>query len=220
MDVELAEVRDFLAAHHPYSQLPEAVLRELPKRLVTKYFRRGATLIEVGQKNDYLHIVRSGGVHIIDGHGVLADTADPGESFGLSSVWAGAPSRFRMVAVDDATVANGCLAVVPGRHHELLPTDASGCIRPDVVDSMAWEAVEVPAGSTLWFHSRTPHRSGPNRSPVPRRALYPTYNARSEGDLRADYYREKLARFTSAGGRADGKVQVSLIDDFQGLSVR
>ena len=101
MDVELAEVRDFLAAHHPYSQLPEAVLRELPKRLVTKYFRRGASLIEVGQKNDYLHIVRSGGVHIIDSHGVLADTADPGESFGLSSVWAGAPSRFRMVAVED-----------------------------------------------------------------------------------------------------------------------
>ena len=101
MDVELAEVRDFLAAHHPYSQLPEAVLRELPKRLVTRYFRRGASLIEVGQKNDYLHIVRSGGVHIIDSHGVLADTADPGESFGLSSVWAGAPSRFRMVAVED-----------------------------------------------------------------------------------------------------------------------
>ena len=101
MDVELAEVRDFLAAHHPYGQLPEAVLRELPKRLVTKYFRRGAPLIELGQHNDFLHIVRSGGVHIIDAHGVLADTAEPGESFGLSSVWAGAPSRYRMVAVED-----------------------------------------------------------------------------------------------------------------------
>lgn len=101
MDVELAEVRDFLAAHHPYSQLPEPVLRELPKRIVTKYFRRGAHLIELGQSNDYLHIVRSGGVHIIDAHGVLADTAEPGESFGLSSVWAGSPSRYRMVAVED-----------------------------------------------------------------------------------------------------------------------
>ena len=34
-----------------------------------------------------------------------------------------------MVAVDDALVGNGCLEVVSGRHHELLPMDDSGCIR-------------------------------------------------------------------------------------------
>ena len=124
-----------------------------------------------------------------------------------------------MVAVDDATVANGCLEVVEGMHHEVLATDAGGCVHPDLVASYEWRAVEVPAGWTLWFHSRTPHRSGPNDSPHPRRALYPTYNALAEGDLRADYYREKLARFAAGGGRADGKVQVSLIDDFQGRSV-
>ncbi|CAN5838120.1 hypothetical protein BH23ACT2_BH23ACT2_15850 [soil metagenome] len=121
-----------------------------------------------------------------------------------------------MVAVDDATVTNGCLEVVEATHQEVLPTDAAGCIRPDVVASLDWQPVEVPAGWTLWFHSRTPHRSGPNASPVPRRALYPTYNARSEGDLRADYYREKLARFEAEGARVDGRVRVSLIDDFQG----
>jgi hypothetical protein len=124
-----------------------------------------------------------------------------------------------MVAVDDATVENGCLEVVDACHHELLRTDASGCIHPEVVDALRWQAVEVPAGCTLWFHSRTPHRSGPNRSDRPRRALYPTYNALAEGDLREAYYAEKLARFHEAGGRADGKVQVSLIDDFQGASL-
>lgn len=121
-----------------------------------------------------------------------------------------------MVAVDDSTVDNGCLEVVDARHHDLLPVDASGCIHPDVVADLVWEPVEVPAGSTLWFHSRTPHRSGPNRSDHDRRALYPTYNAASEGDLREAYYREKLARFAAGSGRTDGKVQVSLIDDFQG----
>jgi hypothetical protein len=124
-----------------------------------------------------------------------------------------------MVAVDDATEANGCLEVVEGMHHEVLATDDGGCVHPDLVAAFEWRAVEVPAGWTLWFHSRTPHRSGPNDSPLPRRALYPTYNALAEGDLRADYYREKLARFAAGGGRADGKVQVSLIDDFQGRSV-
>jgi ectoine hydroxylase-related dioxygenase (phytanoyl-CoA dioxygenase family) len=124
-----------------------------------------------------------------------------------------------MVAVDDASLDNGCLEVVSGMHHELLPMDEVGCIRADVVESMDWAAVEVAAGQTLWFHSRTPHRSGANTSPLARRALYPTYNARSEGDLREDYYREKLAEFAkrSADG---GHTGVSLIGDFQGRPVQ
>jgi ectoine hydroxylase-related dioxygenase (phytanoyl-CoA dioxygenase family) len=123
-----------------------------------------------------------------------------------------------MVAVDDATAENGCLEVASGQHAELLPTDDAGCVRQDIVDSFTWDTVEVKAGQTLWFHSRTPHRSGPNNSPVPRRALYPTYNALSEGDLREDYYRQKLAEFAQEGA-TDGKVQVSLIGDFQGKAV-
>ncbi|MGI8756276.1 MAG: phytanoyl-CoA dioxygenase family protein [Acidimicrobiales bacterium] len=124
-----------------------------------------------------------------------------------------------MVAVDDATVGNGCLEVVPACHQRVLATDDAGCIARNALARLCWQSVEVPAGWTLWFHSRTPHRSGPNRSSRPRRALYPTYNARSEGDLRAAYYREKQARFAAGTGRADGKVQVSLIDDFQGEGV-
>jgi hypothetical protein len=117
-----------------------------------------------------------------------------------------------MVAVDDSLVGNGCLEVVSGRHHELLPMDDTGCIRPDVAAALDWAPVEVRAGETLWFHSRTPHRSGPNLGPTPRRALYPTYNARAEGDLRAAYYEQKRAEL---GDRA----AVSLIGDFQGRPV-
>ena len=123
-----------------------------------------------------------------------------------------------MVAVDDADAANGCLEVVSSRHAEVLPMDEDGCIRSEVVTSMIWETVPVPAGTTLWFHSRTPHRSGPNTSDRPRRALYPTYNARREGDLRDAYYEQKFAEFNATA--ADGtRVQVSLINDFQGRPV-
>jgi hypothetical protein len=118
-----------------------------------------------------------------------------------------------MVAVDDALVDNGCLEVASGRHHELLPEDASGCIHPDVAATLDWQPVEVRAGETLWFHSRTPHRSGPNPGPAPRRALYPTYNAASEGDLRAAYYEQKRAELGDSHA-------VSLIGDFQGRPVR
>jgi ectoine hydroxylase-related dioxygenase (phytanoyl-CoA dioxygenase family) len=123
-----------------------------------------------------------------------------------------------MVAVDDADDDNGCLEVVSRSHHELLPTASDGCLRADLAATLDWVSVPVRAGQTLWFHSRTPHRSGSNRSAVPRRALYPTYNAAAEGDLRDDYYRQKLREF-AAGPHADGRVQVSLIGDFQGRPV-
>ena len=118
-----------------------------------------------------------------------------------------------MVAVDDALVGNGCLEVVSRRHQDVLPMDEAGCIRADVAESLDWAPVEVRAGETLWFHSRTPHRSGPNLGLTPRRALYPTYNALSEGDLREAYYEQKRAEL------GDGSA-VSLIGDFQGRPVQ
>lgn len=123
-----------------------------------------------------------------------------------------------MVAVDDASLGNGCLEVVTGRCAEVLPVDERGCIRADIVSTLAWAPVPIHAGETLWFHSRTPHRSGANLSGTPRRALYPTYNARRLGDVRDDYYRQKLAEFAAAPGPGD-RVQVSLIGDFEGTPV-
>jgi hypothetical protein len=124
-----------------------------------------------------------------------------------------------MVAIDDATAENGCLEVVSGHHHELLAMDDSGCVAAEVVEQLKWDVVPVQAGQTLWFHSRTPHRSGANTSPHARRALYPTYNALAEGDLREDYYRRKLDEF-AAHDAAEGRVRVSLIGDFQGRPVQ
>ena len=123
-----------------------------------------------------------------------------------------------MVAIDDASPGNGCLEVATGMHAEVLPMNERGCIADEVVAALAWMPVPVRAGETLWFHSRTPHRSGPNLSDTPRRALYPTYNARRLGDLRDDYYRQKLAEFAASPGAAD-RVQVSLIGDFEGRPV-
>lgn len=123
-----------------------------------------------------------------------------------------------MIAVDDATVANGCLEVVSGMHAEILPMDDVGCIRPDLAATFEWEVAELRAGQVLWFHSRTPHRSGPNNSIADRRALFPTYNALREGDLRDRYYEQKAAEF-NASRDGGSTVRVSLIGDFQGRPV-
>jgi hypothetical protein len=121
-----------------------------------------------------------------------------------------------MLAIDDATLENGCLEVVAGRHAEVLPMDETGCIRDDVVAGFEWYPVPIAAGDLLWFHSRAPHRSGPNRSLHRRRGLFCTYNAVSHGDLRTEYYSEKLARF--AAGSEGEHTRVSLIGDFQGIA--
>ena len=120
-----------------------------------------------------------------------------------------------MVAIDDSTRANGCLEVVDARHSELLTQDERGCIATDVVDELAWEPVEMQAGDCLFFHALTPHRSGPNTSDRDRRALFPTYNGASEGDLRDAYYAAKREVFASSDPEV-GRVRLSLIGDFQG----
>jgi ectoine hydroxylase-related dioxygenase (phytanoyl-CoA dioxygenase family) len=116
-----------------------------------------------------------------------------------------------MLAIDDSRESNGCLEVVSSMHQELLPTDEKGCVRSDIVEQLEWNSVPIWAGQALWFHSRTPHRSQANQSTQSRRALYPTYNALSEGDLREAYYEQKAREFASIDGP-----RVSLIGDFEG----
>ncbi|HEX4489876.1 MAG TPA: phytanoyl-CoA dioxygenase family protein [Acidimicrobiia bacterium] len=122
-----------------------------------------------------------------------------------------------MVAIDDADATNGGLEVVSGCFDEVLPVDGRGCVAADVVARLEWTPVSVRAGQTLWFHSRTPHRSGPNPTNRPRRALYPTYNAAREGDLRSAYYETKRAAFASPS--EGDRSRVSLIGDFEGRPV-
>jgi len=86
-----------------------------------------------------------------------------------------------------------------------------------VVSELEWRPVPLRAGQTLFFHALTPHRSGANRSARDRRALYPTYNGASEGDLREDYYAAKREAFATSPD--DGRVRLSLIGDFEGRPV-
>ena len=102
MDVELVEIRDFLAAHHPFDQLDTAQLNGLPSELKARYYRRGTTIVEVGEHNEFLYILRSGSIDIIDGQGALTDRAEIGDSFGLSSVMTGGPSLFTLTAHEDS----------------------------------------------------------------------------------------------------------------------
>jgi phytanoyl-CoA hydroxylase len=88
------------------------------------------------------------------------------------------------IALDDATVDNGCLWVIPGSHRDgyLFPTRAHD--DPDEYDvsdqaygfdDSAAVAVEVPAGAVVFFNGYLLHRSSKNRTPGFRRALVNHY---------------------------------------------
>ncbi len=127
-----------------------------------------------------------------------------------------------LVAVDAMTAANGCLEFAPGNAQGMLSLDDAGCITPRIAASLTWTPVYVPAGGVLFFSSYTPHRSGPNQTAVSRRAMYLTYNAASEGDLRAAYYqhREQQLAAHEETAEADTTARISTIGHFLGHRVR
>jgi CBS domain-containing protein len=115
MDVELSEVRDFLAKHAPFDVLPEEVLAGIPRQCTLRYARRGTVVLDVGEQGAGLYIVRSGAVDVVDESGTLIERVDAGSAFGMSSLLEHRPTRFRCVATEDSL-----LVVLPTRLFEIL----------------------------------------------------------------------------------------------------
>ena len=100
-----------------------------------------------------------------------------------------------LVAIDAATVENGCLEIAAGQHRRgLLGPEW----RPLEVADMAGFALKplpTAPGDVVFFDSYVPHASSPNLTGAQRRVLYVTYNRASEGDHRERYFADKRAAF-------------------------
>ncbi len=71
MEIELIEIRDFLAQRPPFDTLPEERLNQLPEALQIRYLRRGSAFPPADADGDYLYIVRSGAIELRDEKGKL-----------------------------------------------------------------------------------------------------------------------------------------------------
>jgi CBS domain-containing protein len=71
MEIELIEIRDFLARRHPFDALSEERLKQLPESLQIRYLRRGSAFPPADADGDYLYIVRSGAIELRDEKGKL-----------------------------------------------------------------------------------------------------------------------------------------------------
>ena len=97
-----------------------------------------------------------------------------------------------LVTIDPATLENGCLEMVPGRHREGLIGEEW---RPLEDSALDLRPVPTAPGDVIFFDSYAPHASKPNLTDHARRILYLTYNLASDGDHRARYYADKHANF-------------------------
>ncbi|WP_448854067.1 DUF294 nucleotidyltransferase-like domain-containing protein [Corynebacterium frankenforstense] len=115
MSAELREVRDFLAAHEPFSRLPAAEVDRLPAQLTMRYVRRGTRLLTEGEVNDGMFILRSGAVDVLAGE-VLIDRRGEGDYFGYSTLVGEPESLYQMVTVEDSLVLVMPREVFAGLH--------------------------------------------------------------------------------------------------------
>ncbi|MEW8428743.1 MAG: CBS domain-containing protein, partial [gamma proteobacterium symbiont of Ctena orbiculata] len=66
MEIELVEIRDFLAQRPPFDALPEEQLDQLPKSLEIRYLRRGSLFPPGDAVKGYIYIIRSGAIELLD----------------------------------------------------------------------------------------------------------------------------------------------------------
>ena len=114
-----------------------------------------------------------------------------------------------MIALDDATIENGCVEFAEDYTQvtrKLVPTSADpeqhlfeiietgpnfGTIPVDVEQLFDWRPIPMTRGDMVIFDGFIPHRSGPNNTNTPRRALFFTYNPAHIGNLYDEYYLRK-----------------------------
>jgi len=95
------------------------------------------------------------------------------------------------IALDDATVSNGCMHLLEGGHRlgPLRHYHTFDCeIVPDRIDPGAAIPIELKAGGMLVFHSNLPHQTPANSSPDRRRALQYHFRSSSNAIISKEAY--------------------------------
>jgi hypothetical protein len=113
-----------------------------------------------------------------------------------------------LVAIDEATEANGCLELAAGQHTRGLIGREWAPLSEEDLRGVAFAPYPTAPGDAVFFDSFVPHRSGPNLSNEPRRVLYVTYNRLADGDRRAQYYADKRRSYPPDVERDPGKQYV------------
>jgi CBS domain-containing protein len=170
MSNPLADVERFLEATPPFDLLDLQQRHRAAAAIEAVYHRAGTVLIDVGDHNEILYLIRRGAVEAHDRHGNLVARYGEGESFGLQSLLTGRPVRFRITLLEDGliwtmprTAFDALRAAAPAfgtfyiRSLEerltlaLTPRNSSGqtLFMTPMGEIMGGDAIRVPAETTI-----------------------------------------------------------------------
>ncbi len=110
MNIELQEIRSFLANNHPFNLLSEKTLSDLPEKLQIRYFRRGSEIPDTGTLFDHLYLIRTGKVELNTADGELQARLDENDMFGYRSSHVGSRDKLKAFAMEDTLVYQLCAA--------------------------------------------------------------------------------------------------------------
>lgn len=131
---------------------------------------------------------------------VLPFHQDGGEYWGLDRD----PMLQIWTALDDVPALSGCVEVVPGSHKDGLATPLGGLIPEEVVRARGMEervvALPAAAGEAILIHNQVWHRSGVNRTEMPRRAVTVCYMSAATRCLRRKRAPRQFVRVFEGAG--------------------
>jgi CBS domain-containing protein len=87
MEIELQEIRDFLAACSPFNELTDGGLDTLPAQLTIRYFRRSSVFPPREDGDSSAWLLRSGAVDFRDSNGQLLDRLAEGDLYTGHCEW-------------------------------------------------------------------------------------------------------------------------------------
>jgi phytanoyl-CoA hydroxylase len=100
------------------------------------------------------------------------------------------------IALDDTTIENGCMHVLPGghtlgalKHHHTIDCE----ILPDRIEKERAVPVEIKAGGVMYFSAMLPHQTPPNHTADRRRALQFQYRGVSTKQVSKEEFGEVFA---------------------------
>ena len=104
MQAELLDIRNHIAQHAPFDEMPEELLDRIVTGIEVAYYRAGTQILELGQQNYWLHYIRSGAVEIFRRSGELYNRIGEGEIFGQFGLLRNQKVRFPAKAIEDCLI--------------------------------------------------------------------------------------------------------------------
>ncbi|MCG8686758.1 MAG: DUF294 nucleotidyltransferase-like domain-containing protein [Desulfobacterales bacterium] len=104
MEIELFEIRNHLFSHPPFRNLPQKDIDTLVYHVQIAYFKAGTSILEKGQENEFLHVIRKGAVEISRSSGELMTRMGEGECFGQFALLRKKKVRYPAKAIEDTLI--------------------------------------------------------------------------------------------------------------------